>query len=365
MPSKATGKRTARMTPVTTGTKRRAAIEKRPRAATLITGGTGFLGGHLVRQLIEEGTKDIRVMATSIPDWLVDLGVETFEGSITNQDDAKRAVEGINDIYHLAGKVSREQRDSREMYQIHVEGTRLLCDAAKAAGVKTIVLASTSGTIAVTKDGDVVPDETYPQPLEIISRWPYYASKAYQEMAALERFSGKGLRLVIMNPSLLLGPGDDRLSSTKVVLDFMARKIGAVPTGGVSFVDARDAAKSFRIAMKKGRHGERYLMGAANWTFTKFFGRLERLTKVSGPRFALPSQIAVTGAQLIDSLFRQWDFASPVEPGAIEMAQYFWYLNCSKAARELGFKPRDPGETLHDTVVYLRENFLGGNAFGK
>lgn len=365
MPSKATGKRTARMTPVTTGTKRRAAIEKRPRAATLITGGTGFLGGHLVRQLIEEGTKDIRVMATSIPDWLVDLGVETFEGSITNQDDAKRAVEGINEIYHLAGKVSREQRDSREMYQIHVEGTRLLCDAAKAAGVKTIVLASTSGTIAVTKDGDVVPDETYPQPLEIISRWPYYASKAYQEMAALERFSGKGLRLVIMNPSLLLGPGDDRLSSTKVVLDFMARKIGAVPTGGVSFVDARDAAKSFRIAMKKGRHGERYLMGAANWTFTKFFGRLERLTKVSGPRFALPSQIAVTGAQLIDSLFRQWDFASPVEPGAIEMAQYFWYLNCSKAARELGFKPRDPGETLHDTVVYLRENFLGGNAFGK
>jgi dihydroflavonol-4-reductase len=251
------------------------------------------------------------------------------------------------------------------VYQIHVEGTRLLCDAAKAAGVKTIVLASTSGTIAVTKDGDVIPDESYPPPLEIISRWPYYASKAYQEMAALERFSGKGLRLVIMNPSLLLGPGDDRLSSTKVVLDFMARKIAAVPAGGISFVDVRDAAKSFRMAMRKGRHGERYLMGAANWTFTKLFGRLERLTKVSAPRFALPSQIAVTGSQVIDSLFRQWDFASPVEPGAIEMAQYFWYLNCTKAARELGFKPRDPGETLHDTIVYLRENFLGGNVFGK
>jgi dihydroflavonol-4-reductase len=365
MPSKTTGKRSARMTPATTGTKRRAAIEKRPRAATLITGGTGFLGSHLVRQLIEEGTRDIRVMATSIPDWLVDLGVETFEGSITRQDDAKRAVEGIREIYHLAGKVSRERKDAREVYQIHVEGTRLLCDAAKAAGVKTIVLASTSGTIAVTKDGDVIPDESYPPPLEIISRWPYYASKAYQEMAALERFSGKGLRLVIMNPSLLLGPGDDRLSSTKVVLDFMARKIAAVPAGGISFVDVRDAAKSFRMAMRKGRHGERYLMGAANWTFTKLFGRLERLTKVSAPRFALPSQIAVTGSQVIDSLFRQWDFASPVEPGAIEMAQYFWYLNCTKAARELGFKPRDPGETLHDTIVYLRENFLGGNVFGK
>ena len=363
MPSKSSTKRTARL--VTTGAKRRAAIEKRQRAVTLITGGTGFLGSHLVRQLTQDGAKDVRVMATSIPDWLVDLGVETFQGSITNSEDNKRAVEGISEIYHLAGKVSRERKDAREMYEVHVEGTRLLCDAAKAAGVKTLVLSSTSGTIAVTEESDVVPDETYPVPLDIISRWPYYASKAYQELAALERFHGKGLRLVIMNPSLLLGPGDDRLSSTKVILDFMARKISAVPTGGVSFVDARDAADTFRVAMKKGRHGERYLLGAANWTFSKFFGRLERLTKVSAPWLALPSRLAITGANLVDSLFKQWDMASPVEPSAIEMAQYFWYLNCAKATRELSFKPRDPGETLHDTVAYLREHFLGSNAFGK
>ena len=125
------------MTSLSVATKRRAAIEKRQRAVTLITGGTGFLGSHLVRQLIEDGAKDIRVMATSIPDWLVDLGVETFEGSITNADDTKRAVEGIKEIYHLAGKVSRERDDAKSMYQIHVEGTRLLCDAAKSEGVKT------------------------------------------------------------------------------------------------------------------------------------------------------------------------------------------------------------------------------------
>ena len=365
MPTKKPQKRTARIVPAKAETKRRAAIEKRPRAATLVTGGTGFLGSHLVRQLIADGAKDIRVMATSIPDWLVALGVETLEGSITKESDVKRAVEGISEVYHLAGKVSRERDDAREMYRVHVEGTRLLCDAAKAADVKTIVLASTSGTLAVTEDGEIIPDESYPPPLDIVARWPYYASKAYQEMAALERFNGKGLRLVIMNPSLLLGPGDDRLSSTKVVLDFMARKISAVPTGGLSFVDARDAAKAFRVGMKKGRHGERYLLGVANWTFERFFGRLQRLTKIAAPKFALPSKVMVTGSQIVDSLFRQWNFASPVEPVAIEMAQYFWYLNCAKASRELGFRPRDPGETLHDTVSYLRENFLGGDAFGK
>jgi dihydroflavonol-4-reductase len=360
-----TKKRTARMTPAKPAAKRRAAIEKRPTATTLITGGTGFLGSHLVRQLVAEGAKDIRVMATSIPDWLVDLGVEPFAGSVTNPDEVKRAVAGIKEIYHLAGKVSREREESREMYQLHVDGTRLLCEAAREAGVKTIVLSSTSGTIAVTEKGDVTPDETFPPPLEIISRWPYYASKSYQEMAALERFHGKGLRLVIMNPSLLLGPGDERLSSTKLVLDFMAQKITAVPAGGLSFVDVRDAAEAMRVAMRKGRNGERYLLGAANWNFEKFFGRLERLTKIPAPKLALPAKLMVTGSQIVDSLFRQWNFASPVEPGAVEMAQYFWYVNCSKATRELSFKPRDPGETLQDTIAYLRENFLGGDAFRK
>jgi nucleoside-diphosphate-sugar epimerase len=359
MPKKTTPKkRTAEIVPK--NTKRHAAIVKKVPPSTLITGGTGFLGAHLVRQLVESGVKDIRVMATSIPEWLTGLGIDTFEGSITVADDVARAVEGVYQIYHLAGKVSRDKEDSREMYQLHVEGTRSLCDAARKAGVKTIVLASSSGTIAVTEKGDFIPDETYPPPLDIISRWPYYASKAYQEMAALERFSGQGLRLVIMNPSLLLGPGDDRLSSTKVILDFLARKISAVPNGGLSFVDARDAALAFRAAMEKGRHGQRYLLGAVNWTFVKLFERLERLTKVAAPRLALPTKVTVTGARVIESLFRQWKFTPPLEADTVEMAEYFWYFNHAKARRELGFKPRDPGDTLNDTVRYVRENFLGG-----
>ena len=194
----------------------------------LITGGTGFLGTHIVRQMLDAGEKNLRVMASRVPEWMTDAGVEAIEGSVTTGDDVAKACKNVSAIFHLAGKVSRDNDDAAEMNKVHLEGTRLLCEAATKAGVKTLILASSSGTVAVSED-DAVVDETYPPPVKIISRWAYYASKYYQERTALDNFDGDGRRLVIMNPSLLLGPDDERLSSTKPVLDFLARKIPYSP----------------------------------------------------------------------------------------------------------------------------------------
>jgi len=328
----------------------------------LITGGTGFLGTHIVRQFLDAGEKNLRVMASFVPEWMKEAGVEPAEGSVTNRDDVANAVKNVSAIFHLAGKVSRDNDDAIAMNKIHLQGTRLICEAAKENGVKTMVLASSSGTVAVSEDHQVF-DETFPQPVEIFSRWAYYASKYYQERAALENFDGEGRRLVIMNPSLLLGPDDERLSSTKPVLDFLARKIPYTPGGGLNFVDARDAAAAFITALEKGRHQEKYLLGAANMTFPEFFGRLERLSGIAAPMIRMPKQLAMTGANIISSVFKNWGKASPVAPKEVEQAEYFWYFDSSKAEEVLGFAPRDPQETLNDTILYLRENFLGEGAF--
>src|SRR5205809_116734 len=167
-----------------------AKIEKK----ILITGGTGFLGTHIVRQLLDSGEKNLRVMASAVPEWMTDAGVEPAIGSVANRDDVKTAVTSVSAIFHLAGKVSRDNEDAAAMNKIHVEGTRVLCEAAKEAGVQTMLLASSSGTIAVSEDEEIL-DETYPQPVEIISQWAYYASKYYQERAALENFDGDGREL--------------------------------------------------------------------------------------------------------------------------------------------------------------------------
>lgn len=330
---------------------------------TLVTGATGFLGGHLVDELCRRGdARDVRVFAQSRSERLAGLGVDVMTGSVLSAADLGRALEGVDRVYHLAGMVSRKAEDAHRMYQVHVEGTRLLCQAARAAGVARIVLASTSGTVAVSERADEMPDETSPPPLEIIARWPYYASKLYQEETA-RRACADGPELVIVNPSLLLGPGDERLSSTRDVLSFLARDIQVVPPGGINVVDARDVAAALPAAMERGRPGERYLMGGHNWTLVEFFGRLERLTKIPGPRLRAPGNLAWLAARAQAAVLRQLGRTPPVEPSSVEMARYFWYFDSTRARDELGFTPRDPSETLHDTVRYLRERFLGAGAF--
>ena len=328
----------------------------------LITGGTGFLGTHIVRQFLDAGETNLKVMASRVPEWMKDAGVKAVEGSVTNADDVAKACKNVSAIFHLAGKVSRDNEDAMSMNNIHLQGTRLLCEAATEAGVQTMILASSSGTIAVSEDEQIV-DETFPQPIEILTRWAYYASKYYQERATLENFKADGQKLVIMNPSLLLGPDDERLSSTKVVLDFLGRKVPYCPSGGLNFVDARDAAAAFISAMEKGQHQEKYLLGTENITFEQFFGRLQRLSGVSAPMMKVPKKLAMAGSSMISSLYKNWGRPSPVAPSEVEQAEHFWYFDSSKAIEKLGFAPRDPQETLNDTISYIRENFLGGNAF--
>jgi dihydroflavonol-4-reductase len=318
----------------------------------LVTGATGFLGKHVVKALKEAG-HEVRALVRRESQRLA--GVEQVRGDIEDVDSVRAALAGVEQVQHLAGLVSRDPKDASRMMRVHVEGTRRLLEVAAASGVKRVIVASSSGTVGVSKDPEFVATDESPWAIATAKGWPYYLSKIYQEQVAL---SQKAVPVVILNPSLLLGPGDDRCSSTDDVRKFLQRKIPVLPEGGLSFVDVRDVAPVFVTAMDKARPGERYLMGGPNWTFATFFGRLARLSKVPGPRFKLPERWARVGATLMQELASWRGVEAPVDRISVEMAQHFWYIDSSKARDELGFEARDPQETLADTVRYLKKHFL-------
>ena len=320
----------------------------------LVTGGTGFLGEQVLRQLVDKKIEAVSLSRTQSP-ILRELGVQQFEGSVLVDSDVRDALSGCTHVIHAAGLVSRDPEDSQRMMRLHVDGTRLMLIEAAKAGVKRVVLASSSGVVAVSEE-ETIHTEADGYATHIAVRWPYYASKIYQEKLFFSLAKEVGVEAVAVNPSLLLGPGDRRLSSTKDVWQFLQGKLPVVPDGGVNFVDVRDAAAATVAALELGTPGERYLLGGPNWTFQEFFGRLSRVAQITRPRFKLNLSLSKFGAQAVEALYRARGAEPPMDEESVDMADHYWWVDSKKAQRDLGFATRDPGVTLSDTVRYLRKD---------
>jgi dihydroflavonol-4-reductase len=245
--------------------------------------------------------------------------------------------------------------DPVDLAVICVPGAQVL-DAAQAAleqGVRKMVHVSSSGTIAVSRE-PVVHDEKSGYKHELVGEWPYYLSKVFAEKLALSCFEQHKLPVVVVNPSLLLGPGDDRGSSTRDVALFLEGRIQALPLGGLNFVDVRDAAAGLIAAMRSGKAGERYLLGGPNWSFRDFVQNLARVSGVRAPRMQPSLKFSLASARVLRRLLPLVGKSFALDDASIKMSALFWYCDSTKARSELGFKTRDPIETLRDTVEDLR-----------
>ncbi len=315
-----------------------------------IGGATGFLGAHLVRVLKEQGHE--LVLASRSGGEICGVTVQSVD--ILDPKAVEESARGCEGAFLATGKVSRDRDAGEELHRAHVLGTRSALTGLRAAGVRRVVVASTSGTLAVSGSVDQIGDETGRVPLELLARWPYYRTKLYAEREALEANCAQ-FEVVLVNPSLLLGPGDLRESSTGDVRLFLERSIPAIPNGGIAFVDVRDAARGMWLAFERGRAGERYILNAKNMTLAAFFQRLERIAGVKAPALRMPRSrpLAIGVNRLFAKALRAIGGEPPVDEVSVEMAQYYWYCSADKAERELGFSARDPGETLRETVADL------------
>jgi dihydroflavonol-4-reductase len=332
-------------------------LELRPQRV-LVTGATGFLGHHLVDALVQRGYEVLALVRDPNARAAKRLHplAKRVEGDVLDADSVSAAALGCVGVFHCAGMVSRDSEDALRMHDVNVRGTEITLDAARKAGVRRVVHASTSGTIAISKD-DRHGTETDERPFALINRWPYYRTKYYAELAALER-NRDGLEVVLVNPSLLLGPGDLHGSSTTDVRRALENPMAVAPAGGVSFVDARDAAIGMILAYEKGRPGRTYLLTACNCSTHVFLSRVARLAGHREPVLELPNKpwisklTAWVTEKAADILGDDDAFPDPV---SLEMAQHYWYCDATRAETELGWTFRDPMETLSDTILDLRE----------
>lgn len=322
----------------------------------VLTGATGFLGAALIDVLEAEGALGGTIALTRRPaPELSARGIEVRVGDLQDAGFIAEALPAHARIVHMAGKVDFTAEGTKGMLDLHVEATRVLAAGALKAECERFVLLSSSGTTAVSRK-PVEMNEDTPYPLETLSRWPYYLSKLYQERLVLDLVQREQLPAVTLNPSLLLGPGDERGGSTAVVADFLNGRIVAAPSGGIGMVDVRDVATATYRALSVGEPGERFFLGSWNTSFASFFEVLGRIADRPAPWLTAPKGFAPFGARVLERVARGRlpALAEAMAPAKMEMADHYWYVDWRKAASQLDFKPRRPEATLRDTVADMR-----------
>jgi dihydroflavonol-4-reductase len=323
-----------------------------------LTGATGFLGRHTVAALVAAGHHVVCISRRgTIPEGVDPDSVTAFTADVLDVDALKQAFAAADVVIHGAGFVSNKEKDARRVFDVHVAGTNNAIEAAKAEGIRRFVLVSTSGTVAVGKDADAMFNEDSERPIELVSRWPYYRTKLFSEEAAFLAVADD-FEVVAVNPTLLLGPDDDEDgASTHSVRTFLEDGMPVTPPGGVAFVDVRDAAQGIVLALEKGRSGERYLLNGCNVSFYEFFRRIARVADVEPPMAAMPRGLN-KALDWIPGFSGKGKLSFGVGPrvsrNELDLASHYWYCSWDKATAELGWSPRDPGETLGDTVRDLQ-----------
>lgn len=317
-----------------------------------ITGATGFLGTAIATRLVAAG-HEIVPLSRGGGDV---AGATGQSADVTDAATLGPAFDGCDVVVHSAGRVSHESADAREMWDVHVQGTENVLTAARHAGVKRVVHISSSGTIAVSNDEDFVGTEDSPDPLSFVKTWPYYRAKYISEEAAL---SVDDVEVVVLNPSLLLGPGDaldgGATRSVRMLLD---DGVPVPPGGTVAFVDVRDVAEAVELCLHRGAAGRRYLLNAANVSWRDFFARLARISGKAEPVAPLPAKITRRVLRWLPNLGKDSELGiggARLTREELELASHHWSCSAARAEDELGWRARDPQATLEDTVFDLQE----------
>lgn len=321
---------------------------------TLITGATGLVGGHVARALVETGERvRILVRERSSREGLAGLSLEEVRGDVRDLESLRKACAGVDRVVHAAGVTRLDPFAPERLRRVNVEGTRNVVTAAREAGVRRLLhVSSTSAVGAGSLDRPA--DETTAWNLG--HKGPYWQTKRAAEELVIEAARAGQIDAVVINPSYVLGPGDVKPSSGAVLIAAASGLALAYPDGGTGFVDARDVGLGARLALEKGRSGERYILSGENLTFRQLLELVARERGLRAPLVPLPRELAMGVAKVGDALGPRFPRAfgylnTPFIATLFELS----YVSGEKARRELGFSPRPVREAVRDALRWFEE----------
>ena len=323
---------------------------------SLVTGGSGFIGQHLVQLLVSRGER-VRIFDRR-PPHRQHAAIEYREGDIADAAAVENAAAGAERIYHLAANPNLWAREPAEFARVNHHGTLNILAAAERHRPQRIVYTSTESILAGLRGRAGVIDESVALKVEDMPG-PYCRSKFLAERAALDA-AARGLPVVVVNPTLPVGPGDRLLTPpSRMLLDFLNGRAPAYLETAFNMIDVRDAALGHLLAADYGQSGRRYILGGENLTMTALLALLEELSERAMPRRRIPYWLAYAYGAFDEFLADHVTRRPPRAPlTGVRLARHPMHFDTRRALSELGLQPRPLRESLADAIAWFRSEGL-------
>jgi dihydroflavonol-4-reductase len=322
----------------------------------LVTGATGFVGSAVARRLIANGIA-VRALARPTSDRrnLAGLDCEIATGDLNDEASMRTALAGCDALFHVAADYRLWVPKPAEIYRTNVEATERLMRAARASGIGRVVYTSSVATLGLNPDASPA-DEATPSSLDgMIGH--YKRSKFLAEEAVKALVRDIGLDVVIVNPSAPVGPRDLRPTPTgKMIVDAARGKMPVYVDTGLNLVHVDDVAEGHLLAYRRGRTGERYILGGENMSLREILGEIAILVGRKPPSVRLPHGLILPIAYVAEAVARLTGAEPTVTVDGVRLAQKHMYFTSAKAERELGYRFRPARAAIADAVAWFKAN---------
>ena len=318
-----------------------------------ITGVCGLTGANLARALLAQG-QEVLGLVHREKRAVEGLDIDLAQTDIRDPLSLRRALAGAEVVYHLAARISLGTKDLAETEATNVQGTRNVVQACLECGVRRLVHFSSIHALE-QRPLDVPLDEDRPR-VSSQNRSPYDRSKARGELEALQGLS-RGLEVVILNPTAMIGPYDYYPSYMgKALLSLAQGHIPALVRGGFDWVDVRDVIQAAIQAERLAESGSSYIL-SGHWRSVRQIADLTaELTGRGAPLFTVPTRLAYLAAPLMGALAR-FNNAQPVYTSlTLDALKSNRQISHGRASRDLGYQPRPLADTVRDTLDWFAQN---------